>query len=111
LAFGLSCLFAVKPSDDPYANVERAYAVVRAEPSSDDTAAVALGISAPEEICRVTAEFSAADSDEYRTIDLGSHALADGAKIWVRANGTDPRGKVQTVFVNRFFSLLLMPLH
>ena len=54
---------------------------------------------------RLTARFTAAGANEYQTLDLGTHDLADSATIWVR-----PDDNVNATYIDRLFLVSAVPL-
>jgi hypothetical protein len=77
----------------------RIYAVVRVESTGGSPSVVTLGISKGD--VRVEAVFAGANACEFRTIDLGTHELSAGAKIWIRADGEVRSKTGQAVYVDR----------
>ena len=81
----------------------RVYVVLRSKPAEDAPVGVAVGIYAPMELCRATAEFDATTGKTHQTVDLGVWTLGESAKIWARPNGAGSFGEKESTWIDRVF--------
>jgi len=81
----------------------RVYVTLRSKPAGDAKVGVAVGIYAPSELFRTTAEFDSESGKSYKTIDMGEFQLGESAKIWVQPNGSGSFGQKEATWIDRIF--------
>jgi hypothetical protein len=81
----------------------RVYVTLRSKPADDNKVGVAVGIYAPSELFRTTAEFDSESGKSYTTVDMGEFQLGESAKIWVQPNGSGSFGQKEATWVDRIF--------